>query len=297
MDLDIRTLLKLVLQLIVFLLNISIIGEVVRRILKKKINSLRAIDPIQVLLLDVYLGCLVLYIIALPPLGLFRRTYLIILTGISWAIVIFLILKEKAYQVLWSLPSFLRERSLERSVVIGLFLWNLWISLGPYAEFSIGDLSDIWLHSFFITLIMDNGHLPRTLAPFSPAPVFYPLGFHVMATYSVYILGWNALLASAYVCVLFKAMAPLAGYALGRLVDREGHLGLTLSLVFGLISRWPRLIPYEAGPFISGFPLLLLIIGFSAGLELRRPDILFSGLLCGLLFVIYPMYFLSLIHI
>ena len=277
-------------RLVFLLINVAVIGEALRRSLKGLTGVLEVNDLIQALVLDTYLGGLVLYLLALPP-GVFRKMVLMAITGASWALAGALVVRDRAYMALKGLPRLLRERGLEYALVIGLSTWNLWISLAPYTILGIGDLSDIWLHSLLITLILDNKALPRSLAPFGQAPVFYPLGFHTMAAYSVCLVGWDALLASIYVCVLFKAMAPLAGYALGRYVDQEGHTGLALAFVLGLISRWPRLIPYEAGPFVSGFPLFLLLMGLLARADRPRPyDMLLLGVLCGFLFVIYPLY-------
>jgi len=284
--------LLLALQLVCFLASLAAIGEHLRRLIASRTPFLDDLDLLQMFVLDIYLGELVLYLLALMP-GAFRPEVLIAITILAWLTLMIRLIKRGG------LSSVLQEggaswtRPWEALLAFSLSAYVLGITLYPFTELYLGDISDVWLHGLYARLIMERRCLPTDMAPYGEAPIFYPMGFHVMAVYAAYLFAWNPLLAVAYVCCAFRALAPLAAYAFGRTVDREGRLGLTMALAFGLLSKWPRLTPYWAGPFISGSSLFLTIMAMLArpSEDAREPrTAAFLGLLCGLMFVTYPMF-------
>ncbi|RLI36458.1 hypothetical protein DRO60_05710, partial [Candidatus Bathyarchaeota archaeon] len=295
--------LLLAFQLICFMASLAAIGEHLRHLIASRIPFLNGLGLLQMFILDLYLGELVLYALALIP-GAFRPEVLIAMTILAWLMLMIRSIRRGDLSKAFPEGGAPWVRPWETLLVFSLSAYVLGITLYPFTELYLGDVSDVWLHGLYARLIMERCCLPTDMAPYGKAPIFYPMGFHVMAVYAAYLFAWNPLLAVAYVCCAFRALAPLAAYALGRTVDREGRLGLTMALAFGLLSKWPRLTPYGAGPFISGSSLFLTIMAMLArpgedALEPRAAA--FLGLLCGLMFITYPMFaftaIISLIYV
>ncbi|RLI36522.1 hypothetical protein DRO60_05630, partial [Candidatus Bathyarchaeota archaeon] len=73
----------LALQLICFMACLAAMGEHLRRLMALNISFLDDLDLLQAFILDIYLGELVLYLLALIP-GAFRPEVLIAITILAW---------------------------------------------------------------------------------------------------------------------------------------------------------------------------------------------------------------------
>jgi len=95
-----------------------------------------------------------------------------------------------------------------------------------------------------------------------PEGIIYPQASHVIFAFSSYVLSMEIPSVVLYVSVLFKGLSILGAYFLGRKLGKGVTYSLGLSFVFAFISSWPLNITWGANPFILGFPLFLISLGF-----------------------------------
>lgn len=281
---------------------LMLIGEALRVIISRYSGLFRRLDILQVLVIDVYLGGLILYILAIIPLGLFSTTTAWALT-ITFSMFSLLFHRKKFEGVkrlvqpgrkharMKAVRDYLLARRgalLENIAVLTMFLVALWIQIIPIANFVFGSIHDTSIHALYVELILENGQIPATHQPYLPAAIIYPQGAHVVFAYSCYILGLIPPKAVFYASPLFNAMTVLAAYYLGKKIHPTRNLGLIFAFVMAFVSMWPKFVTWGSNPFIMGFPLFLVCLSFLPSLpvlldENKLREIFVIGILLGYL--------------
>ena len=263
----------LLFQLLFLVFLFIMIGEPFRVLFSRSLSFFRELDILQACIIDVYLGGLFLYAIALVPLHLFTMYIVWGTTALFAFLSIFLhreLIKKFKFWLQLSQKQryiyvFLNEHRihvLKGVIVFGMFLFSLWVQLAPLSNFVFGSIHDTSLHALFVELILENGHIPATHQPYLPAAIIYPQGAHVIFAYSCYILRIIPPKAIFYVSPLFSAMTILAAYSLGKKVHPAGNLDVVFASIITFISMWPAYITWGSNPFILGVPLYLICLSF-----------------------------------
>lgn len=254
----------LLLQLLALMIFLIVIGEPLRVLFLRRLKFFADLDLLQKSLLDVYLGGLVLFVIAMLPLQLFERSIVIGLTIIGFFISLSIHLRRLHKDSINQFRVYLMEHKMEifdYVLVLAMFSFLLWIQLIPLVNFVFGSIHDTSLHSLMVEVILENRLVPMTLQPYLPEGIIYPQASHVIFAYASHTIGYEAPKAVFYVTPLFNALSVLGAYFLGKKMwSNRGHY-LGFSFVFAFVSSWPLYITWGANPFITGFPLFLVCLG------------------------------------
>ena len=296
----------LLFQLLFLMFSLIMIGEPFRVLISRSLSFFRELDVLQACVIDVYLGGLFLYAIALVPLHLFTACAV-------WGITVlfaffsfflhrgllrkfkFLFQFSQKRRYVYALLNEHKIHVLKGIVVFGMFLFSLWIQLMPLSNFVFGSIHDTSLHALFVELILENGHIPATHQPYLTAAIIYPQGAHVIFAYSCYILQIIPPLAVFYVSPLFSAMTILAAYSLGKKVHSTGNFDVVFAFIMAFISMWPAYITWGSNPFILGFALYLFCLSLLPCLHdsahSNVKELLVIGVLFGYLASIHLAFF------
>jgi len=294
-------------RLFLLMISLVIVGEPIRVAFSKYFHFFRELDFLQISVLNVYLGGLALYLIAIFPLHFFNAI-------VVWAIIVtfgvFSILLHKnelksiksfvgsSQECMISVRNYLLEHkvaTLQCSAVFGMFLATLWIQVVPLSSFVFGSINDTSLHSLFVQVMLENQGVPLTMQPYLSEGVVYPQAAHVFFAYACLISGYLPPEAIFHVTALFQALSILGAYFLGKAFSSR-RLGVSLAFVFFCVSRWPRLLTWGVNPYVVAFPLKFISLGFIpflCGLRIENnvrnkvSSLLAIGLLFGYLAAIH----------
>jgi len=274
---------------------LSILGEPLRIILRRFAGLFKSIDFLQILVLDVYLGGFLLYIVAIIPLHLFSAITLYAITSVS-IVVVFLLHWRKFRNAIQNLSlyskkvSFQNHHSFELMLVVLMFLLSLFIQTSPLNNLFFGSVRDTSIHSLFVQVIIENKQVPVTVQPYLNEGIVYPQGFTPIAAYSVFILNYLPPQAIFYLTSLFNALTILGAYFLGKTLSRKWNLGLSLAFVFTFVTSWPKYITWGSNPLVASFPfyfVCLSLFPFLAKEKLKMGAIFAIGFLFGYLSVLH----------
>lgn len=256
--------LLLYLQLLVLMFFLIVIGEPLRFLFLRRLRLFVDLDLPQICLLDVYLGGLVLYLIAILPLHLFSGPVVFGITVFGFFFSVSIYLKRFFRGEIGGVRVFLVEHKttvLSYILLFTMFLVFLWIQLTPITTLVFGSIHDTSLHSLMVNVILENQHVPFTLHPYLPEGIVYPQASHVIFAYASYVLNYEAPKTVFYITPLFNALSVFGAYFLGKKLWSNRSFYLGLSFVFAFVSCWPLYITWGANPFITGFPLFLICLG------------------------------------
>jgi len=272
---------SLLFRLLLLMFSLAVIGEPLRFLLSRFSRFFKGLDILQVLVLNVYLGGLILYAIAMVPFGLFSSAtmWIVLFFSVSFVIVELLIKRFR-------LPE--KCDILRFAVVLAIFLVALWIQLIPISNLVFGSVHDTSLHSLFVQVLLENRQVPLLLQPYSAEGIVYPQGFHPIVAYAVCVS--NSLIPSAvlHITALFSAMSVLGAYYLGKALSSRWGVGLSLAFVFAFVAVWPKHITWGSNAFVASIPLYFICLSFVPSLlkkkrELGVLGIVFIGILFGYL--------------
>jgi hypothetical protein len=255
--LDILIALAGLLELVVALI---ILGEPVRLFAERVSTLFKNLNFVETCVLDVYLGGLVLYAIALPPWHLFSIP---IITGLLF---VFLMISI-AYRWKLKKPYVAQHmekkkgETIEQAFIIGLFCFVLCLQVFPLTSLLYGSVRDVSLHSLLAQVIIENQYLPNTMLPYSTEGIIYPAAAHVIFAFTANLTDWVVPQAIFYVTQLFNALAVVAAYFLARRISLNRAFHISTALVFTFVLAWPLFVAWGANPFVAGFPLFLVCLG------------------------------------
>ena len=274
---------------------LSVLGEPWRLILRRFVRFFRSLDLLQILVLNVYLGGFLLYVIAIVPLHLYSAAILYTITILS-AIVALLFHWRKIRPTVQKMPlharlSFQNYRSsLELIIVASMFLLSLFIQTLPFNYLLFGSVRDSAIHSLFAQVLIQNKQIPLTEQPYSSAGIVYPQGHTAIIAFSTFLLSYSPPQAVFYVTVLFNALTILGAYFLGKTLSKKGHMGLSLAFVFAFVASWPKYITWGSNALVIGFPFFFICLSFLVALAKERfkiGEIFVIGILFGYLSVLH----------
>jgi hypothetical protein len=295
---------EVMLQLLFFMFCFSVLGEPWRLVLRKFVGIFRNLDVLQILVLDVYLGGFLLYVIAIIPLHLFSVTTLYAITLVSTVIVLWFHGK-KFKKVARNLRlrfefSFRNHLLSEPMLVVLIFLVSLVIQTLSLSGFIFGSVRDTSIHSLFVQVLVENKQVPVTLQPYLSEGIIYPQGFTPMVAYSVLISNYSPPEAVFYLTAFFNVFTILGVYFLGKTLSlsSKGYVGLSLAFVFAFVAYWPKYITWGSNAFVASFPLYFVCLSlfpFIIKEKLNVRAILAIGLLFGYLAVLHLQVYEALI--
>jgi hypothetical protein len=281
--------LLIVLQMLVLMLLLMVNGEPARFFLLRRLKFFSDLDSMQVCILDVYLGGMIFYALAMLPFRLY--TWAIVLGFTAVNSLLFLLIHSRSLVRVAGfrkIRTYLRENkraSLDYIIVFALFMFFLIINLIGTAGFVFGSVRDESIHSLSVEVILENNQIPVTLQPYIGEGIIYPQASHVIFAFACYILNMDVPKAVFYGSILFKSLSVLGAYFLGKKISprRVSYLGLSFVLTF--VSSWPLYVAWGGNPFLVGFPLFLVSLGLLVSLVRLRTNVSFVELMAvGLIF-------------
>ncbi len=289
----IESTLDIFLSLVFFMFSLAVIGEPLRVLFCRFSKLFKNLDIIQILVLNVCLGGLVLYIIAIMPFGLFSSAtvWVALFFSVSF-IVAELLLKRPRFPEKWD--------ALRCAAVLTIFLVTLCIRVIPISDLIFGSIHDTSLHSLFVQLILENRQVPVTLQPYATEGIIYPQGFHPIVAYFVCISDCLVPSAVLYITILFGALSVLGAYYLGRALSPKWYFGVSLALVSAFVASYPKYITWGSNAFIASIPLYFVCLSFVPSLlkekrEFGVSEMVVIGTLFGYLGAVHLQPFETLI--
>jgi hypothetical protein len=271
-----------------------VLGEPWRMLIRKFVGLFKSLDFLQILVVNVYLGGFLLFIIAIVPLHLFSATTLYAITILSGILVFSFHWRKikKAIQKLSSRTrfSFQNHHSIEIILVAFMFLFSLFIQTSPFNYLLFGSVRDTSIHSLFTQVLIENKQIPETEHPYSAAGIVYPQGHTPIIAFSTFILNYSPPQAVFYVTALFNALTILGAYFLGKTLSEKGYMGLSLAFVFAFVASWPKYITWGSNALVIGFPFYFVCLSFLIYLAKDRfkiGEIFAVGILFGYLSVLH----------
>lgn len=285
------------LQLLFLMFCFFVLGEPWRLGLRKFVGIFRNLAVLQILVLDVYLGGFLLYIIAIIPLHLFSAYVLYAITLASTVIVLWFYRKElkSAAQHLRShfkTFSFRNHLLSETLLIILIFLFSLVIQTMALNGLIFGSIRDTSMHSLFVQVLLENKQVPMTLQPYLSEGIVYPQGFTPMVAYAALVSKYSPPEAVFYLTAFFNAFTILGAYFLGKTLSlsKKGYLGLSLAFVFAFFACWPKYLTWGSNALVASFPLFFVCLSlfpFLTKEKLNAGTILAVGFLFGYLAVLH----------
>jgi len=273
-------------NLLLFMLSLAVIGEPLRFLLRRISRFFKNLDILQVLVLDLYLGGLILYVIAMIPLHLFNfaTIWLVLLFSVFFVIVELVVKQHR-------LPK--KCDAVRYVVVLGMFLVSLWILLMAISDLVFGSIHDTSLHSLFVQLLLENGQAPVTLQPYAAEGIVYPQVFHPIVAFMVCISNCLVPRAVLLVTSFFSATSVLGAYYLGKASSSRWHFSVALAFVFTFIASYPKYITWGSNALVASIPLYFICLSFipsllKKGAKVNAYDIISIGIPFGYLAAMHP---------
>jgi len=281
----------ILLQMLFFPLLLIVNGEPARFFLLRHLKLFSDLDLVQICILDVYLGGLILYVIAILPFMFFNQFLIIGLTAFCFVFSIFIHSKALGQVTRFNrIKASLKENRhilFDYMPLFAMFIILLLIDLSASSGLVFGGIFDESIHSLRTEVIVENNHMGLTLQPYLPAGNIYPEASHVIFAFAHYVLNIMVPKAVFYVTILFKALSVFGAYFLGKKLSSKREFYLGLSFVFAFISSWPLFVVWGGNPFLVGFPLFLVCLGLLFSLihsqaKTSLAELVAAGLLFGL---------------
>jgi hypothetical protein len=252
--------LAMLFELLGLMATLIVLGEPLRLLFSRFSILFRKLDFIETCVLNVYLGGLILYVLALVPLPLFDTPIILILLLLFATISIIYYVrlgKRRRIQNEQNCKS-QKNRMLEYVFVLGMFVIALYVQIIPLASFVYGSIRDTSYHSLLAEVIIENRHIPSTLDPYLPEGIIYPQAAHVIFAFAAVLTSWNTAKAVFYVTPLFSALTVLGTYFLTRKLWQSRMFYLSAVFVSTFLAAWPMSVTWGANPFVVGLPLFLI---------------------------------------
>jgi hypothetical protein len=287
-----------ILELLFFMLCFFILGEPWRLALQKFGGVFKNLDVLQILVLDVYLGGFLLYVIAMIPLHLFSAEVLYAITLASAFFVLWLYrkgLKSVALNLHSNLKVFSFRNKLFSEpllLIVLVFLFGLVVQTLALNGLIFGSIRDTSMHSLFVQVLLENKQVPMTLQPYLSEGIVYPQGFTPMVAYAVLISSYSPPEAVFYLTAFFNAFTILGVYFLGKTLSlsKKANVGLSLAFVFAFFACWPKYLTWGSNALVASFPLFFICFSLLPSLikgRLNVGTVLSVGFLFGYLAVFH----------
>lgn len=274
-------------SLLLWALGAVVVGEAVRGSVARLVPSWRTPEPVERLLLDLYLGGAAMYLVAAIRLGVFVAPVVFGIPILAGAVVVYRVggLRHRA-----------ASAAAGRGILAGL--WDRWVwvaivsALGLYLvemaaalPVATGNTYDSSLLTTYVALLLQHGSLPLSFRPYGTPAILYPQGTTVWLAWAQLDFGLPAARTSLLVTPLFLGLAPLAGFVLGRRLVGSSRAGAAFAIALAWLGPSTRALVGGSNDFAIAFPLVLLLAAQSTLWFSRHPpelgDAFGFGLLLG----------------
>ncbi len=268
-------------------------GEALRGVAARWVPGWRALEPIERLLLDFYLGGALIYLFAALPLGLFGVPLLVVVPVAATVVLALRVVRlgpTRAGTALRETGARLARPAplLALLATIVLFAVELAVAL-PVAT---GNTYDSSLLTLYTAQLLRRGSISLTFLPYAPVSILYPQGVTAWLGGAQAIFSLPAARTSLLVTPLLLGIAPLGGWVVGRRWFGTDRAAVALALAFAFLGPATRSQVGGSNDFVFAFPLGLLLLGEAVGWVRDRPlalgDAAAFGILLGYSAAINP---------
>jgi len=291
----------------IFLITLLTIGEFVRRVLNQisRGNVFRTYSFIANLNMDLALATAIipLFVMILTLIGGLLNRYSVIvftLTALSFCI-------YTSRKKLSSLTINAREIKHQTSRLLSL--WNtqpltvslaivlfavLLIRLSPAIGLYVYPADDAKMHTFLVSLIVDNNGYPWSFGKYvsntgqSPFGINYPLGFHAIGAFFHLLTSIPVEACVLLITQIYSGLLALSMFFFANKLFKSELAGLFSVVFFGLVSQQPLFFfGWGGNAELVGNYLLLTFLGLYIGVvaenmyqvDLPKCVLLFTGML------------------
>ena len=295
--------------LLLFAAAVLPLGEFLRRIGARWIGLLRATDPIEVGLLDLYLAGAAFFAVGYWPGAWYAPetpAALLLLGGAGTGILLGMGARGRFGR---RLPPIDRSRATLAvagallAAVLGVYL----LEVAGAAAIPTGNTFDSSVLTTFLGLVSLHHSLPLAYAPVGAGRIAYPQGTTAWLAAAQGLFRLPPARTSLLVTPLFLALGPPAAYVWGGRWLGSRSAGLAFGLGFALLASWTRVLVGGSNDFVLAFPVVLLLWSWVPRWTGPHPipwaDVAGFGLLAGisaslnpvgaeLTFLVLPLFFL-----
>ncbi len=162
-------------------------------------------------------------------------------------------------------------------------LWHLaigWVLFTAVVAWRLYQARDLLLpnwvdsqhHYLIIKVILENGGLPATLAPYLDQPFYYHYGFHAVTALFTALSGLPVEQAMLVFGQVLNATIALSVYALGKTLWRDWRPAAAAALLVAFVTRMPAYY-LSWGRYTLTTGLVLLPLAMAVALRLLRPPV------------------------
>ncbi|MDY6873345.1 MAG: DUF6541 family protein, partial [Chloroflexota bacterium] len=170
-------------------------------------------------------------------------------------------------------------------LAVGLVLFAVVIAWRLYQarDLLLPNWVDSQHHYLIIKVILENGSLPATLAPYLDQPFYYHYGFHATTALFTALSGLPIGQAMLIFGQVLNATIALSIYALGKTLWQDWRPAAAAALLAAFVTRMPAYyLSWGRYTLTTGMVLLPLALGLAIRLmkpPVHKPDTLTLGLL------------------
>ena len=279
-----------VLGLLLFAASLVVIGDGLRRLVARFAPLFRFADPIELLVVNLYLGVLALYVVAALPFGWFGAGTLPVLLALG-AVGGLALTRSSARSRRWLSDAARSERT--AWAVVGILSLTVFaIECWAAGTTPTGNTYDNALYTLYTAALLQHHSIPTTLAPFVGAANVVPQGATVVFASNQLLFGLPPSRTALLVTPLFLGVLPMAAYVWGRRWFDSPSAGIAFAVAFGLLGAVSRELVIGSNDFVLALPLALVLVGTVPSWTRDGPptprDAVAFGLLTGTLAALNP---------
>jgi len=274
-------------SLLLWAVGAAVVGEAVRGTAARWVSIWRSPEPIERLLLDLYLGGAVLYLVAALEVGAFVRPVVLGIPTFAGAVIAYRVWRDRRRGTASAVAERLARGIFERwallaiASALGLYV----VEIAAAAPVATGNTFDSSLLTTYVAHLLQHGSVPLSFRPYGTPAILYPQGTTVWLAWAQLDFGLPAARTALLVTPLFLALTPLAGFVLGRRLLGSSKAGAAFALTLAWLGPATRALAGGSNDFAIALPLVLLLAAQSSVWVSRNPisfgDALGFGLLLG----------------
>jgi hypothetical protein len=264
-----------------------VVGEALRGTVARWVSIWRNPEPIERLLLDLYLGGAVLYLVAALEVGAFVRPVVLGIPAVAGAVIVYRVGVVRRSGAASAVAERLAQGIFERWALVafasalGLYV----VEISSALAVATGNTFDSSLLTTYVALLLQHGSVPLSFRPYGTSAILYPQGTTVWLAWAQLDFGLPGARTALLVTPLFLAVTPLAGFVLGRRLLGSSKAGAAFAIVLAWLGPSTRALVGGSNDFVIALPLVLLLAAQSNVWTSRKPvafgDALGFGLLLG----------------
>lgn len=277
------------LKVLLLMFLLTVLGEPIRFFILKRFRIFAKLDFTQSLIIDIYIGGMLLYLLAIPPLPFLHFFTILSFTTLCFFISLLVhgrsLYTYRRSESIKTLVSGKKAVLMDNLLVFNMFFFLLFFNFISLSGLVLGPIFDESIHALKVEVILENGYIPLTLQPYLQEGIVYPAAAHVIFAYATQMLALPVPESVFFVTLLFKALTVFGAYFLGKNLSPGRTCAISLSFAFTFISSWPLYVVWGSNPFLVGFPLFLVNLGLLFSIinfeKSSFPELVVAGLLFG----------------